>query len=249
MAGEIVVVMLSYGMTTTIYIYGLTDPRTGGEVRYIGKSKDLKRRLRHHIFMARTERENTYKARWIRKLLDQGLKPDIVILMTTDSEHWEEDERRLIAEGTNLTNTSAGGDGVDAPRTEQWCARIGDAHRGKEVSEETRQKLREFNLAKHAAGCKNGHPWTEENTDIKYKNGQPYKSCRICLSEWRKARYRKKHGGLKGRTKQVCKLGHPLEGDNLRLLVRCGRTERICRECVRIRNRAAKKRKRERNGS
>jgi hypothetical protein len=242
------VVILSYGMTT-IYIYGLTDPRTG-EVRYIGKSKDLKRRLRHHLFMARTGREDTYKARWIRKLLDQGIKPDIVILVTTDAEHWEEDERRLIAEGSNLTNTSAGGEGVNAPRTEQWCARIGDAHRGKEVSEETRRKLREINLAKHADGCKNGHPWTEENTGIRYKNGQTYRACRACLNERSKARYRKKHGGLKGRSKfrktrdkqEVCKRGHLMVGDNLRICHRSdGIEERICRECVRIRNREAKK--------
>jgi hypothetical protein len=197
--------------------------------------------------MARTLREDTYKARWIRKLLNEGVKPDLVVLETTDADKWQERERHYIATIEDLTNTSAGGEGVDAPRTEEWCRRIGESQRGKVISEENKRKLREANLAKHAAGCKNGHPWTEENTIIAHKMDQAYRVCRICRNENQKARYRKINGGLKGRKKFVkknkqefCKRGHILNGDNLRICVRRGTTERLCRECVRIRNRKAK---------
>src|SRR5258708_2700027 len=44
--------------------------------------------------------------------------------------------------------------------------------------------------------------------------------------------------------KDFCKNGHPLSGSNLRILVRRGREERICRQCVRVRNSASKRRKR-----
>jgi len=48
---------------------------------------------------------------------------------------------------------------------------------------------------------------------------------------------------------EVCRRGHPLSGDNLRVLTRSNRkVERICRECVRMRNRASKRRKAERDG-
>jgi len=194
--------------------------------------------------MARTGYEDTHKARWIRKLLDQGLTPGIIVLTTIDEVNWQEVERKYIAEcREQLTNTSAGGDGVDAPRTEQWRAKIGAAHRGKAVSEETRQKLREASLAKHESGCKNGHPWTEESTVIGYKCQQTYRLCRLCRNE--NARLRRLKKGLKGRAKKFCKLGHPLEGDNLRLLQRRWGVEHICRECVRIRNRKAKKKAKE----
>jgi hypothetical protein len=199
--------------------------------------------------MARTRREDTHKARWIRLLLDQGLKPDIMVLTTTDEPNWQNEERRLIAETENLTNTTAGGEGVDAPRTEQWRARMGAAHRGKTVSEETRQKLREANFAKRGDCCRNGHPWTEDTIVVVNCNGKSYRLCRLCRNEKSKAKYRKKHGGLKGRSKfrrspdmkMVCKRGHVLDGDNLRICERRGRAERLCRECIRLRNRKAKK--------
>lgn len=153
---------------STNYIYGLTDPRTGS-VRYIGKSIDPVVRFRNHIWAARSGYEDTHKARWIRKLLDEGQIPGIVVLADT-VDGWQELERSYIAQRrSKLTNTSAGGDGVDAPRTEEWKRKIGEAHRGKEVSQETRQKLREAQLAKRTDCCKKGHLWTEENTSIQQK--------------------------------------------------------------------------------
>lgn len=45
--------------------------------------------------------------------------------------------------------------------------------------------------------------------------------------------------------KARCRLGHDLSGDNLRLLKRkSGIIERICRECVRVRNRKSKQKRR-----
>ena len=93
--------------------------------------------------------------------------------------------------------------------------------------------------------CSRGHEYTAASTAIRYHRGRPYRSCRKCERE-NAERQRRASGVGPGRPrKEVCKRGHPMSGDNLRLLVRAGRVERVCRECVRIRNREAKRRKRE----
>jgi hypothetical protein len=162
------------------------------------------------------------------------------VLTTTDENDWQQEERRWIAESKDLlTNSTAGGDGVDAPRTETWKKRIGDAHRGKEISPELREKLRETQLAKRGSCCKTGHEFTPENTATRRNGNNEWRTCRQCEREYRK-QWREDKGLVKGRKKQLCCQGHPLEGDNLRILVRRGREERICRECVRIRNKKSK---------
>lgn len=88
-----------------VSIYGLTDPRTN-QVRYVGKTvQPLKLRLQQHIFPARTHRQNHARAQWIRALIEQGLKPEIVLLETVPESEWREAERRWIAhyKGQNAT--------------------------------------------------------------------------------------------------------------------------------------------------
>ena len=64
-------------MYDEIYIYALEDPCTG-DVRYVGQTRDLKVRLRSHLWQARTGKAaNKALGRWIRSLLDQDVSPRI----------------------------------------------------------------------------------------------------------------------------------------------------------------------------
>ncbi len=96
-------------------VYGLFDPITS-ELRYIGVTRNaLSKRLWAHVKDAKSGKEGTWKAKWIRKLLAQGKRPEAVVL-----ERWGNDADLLVAErwsieyyrsiGCNLTNISPGGD-------------------------------------------------------------------------------------------------------------------------------------------
>ena len=69
-------------------------------------SKDPNKRLKDHIYDSK--RERTKKGNWIRKLVNNGLKPILVILEETDVEncaYWEEYHiKKLIGEGNVLLN-------------------------------------------------------------------------------------------------------------------------------------------------
>jgi len=59
-----------------IFIYTLED--SVGNIRYVGKSKDIKRRFREHI--KNYDKSNTYKNNWIKSLIKKGDYPVISIL-------------------------------------------------------------------------------------------------------------------------------------------------------------------------
>lgn len=97
------------------YVYCLVDPQTL-ERRYVGKAKDPKQRLRDHLYPSYLKAE-TYKNRWLRKLVKQGLEPWLMILSEVNSEledingvekFWI---RILKQAGHRLTNGTVGGDG------------------------------------------------------------------------------------------------------------------------------------------
>jgi hypothetical protein len=232
-----------------VVIYGLVDPRDPDRVRYVGKTvMRLSYRLHVHVYYARKGKQS-HRDYWIRQLLSDGVEPIAIVLERTTDDRWEEEERRWIASFDDLTNLAAGGNGVAMPRTEEWNRRIGDAHRGKEITLAAREQIAKTNRAKNDAGCKHGHPWTDENTAWRTgKNGRRYRQCRTCRNEGQ-VRLRRESEKLKGRLRPACRRGHPMEGENLRLLDRPdGTTERICRECVRIRNRKSKKARAARDG-
>lgn len=69
------------------YIYVLKDPITD-EIRYVGQTNDIQRRYNDHISSSINENSsdiNTYKCRWIRKLLSDGSKPTIEIIDRCES--------------------------------------------------------------------------------------------------------------------------------------------------------------------
>jgi hypothetical protein len=118
-------------MSKKVYIYGLYDPGNR-ELRYVGKTNNLTKRLWHHIRDAK-KGQRTHKAAWTRKLLRNNLEPIISVIQETTEKNWQADERACIAralhEGANLTNLTKGGDGL----------------LGYSPSEETRRKSSEYN--------------------------------------------------------------------------------------------------------
>lgn len=105
-------------------IYGLFCPKSG-EVRYIGyTSKGISKRLAGHIGEAKKDasspRFNSHRHKWIRSLLREGLLPQIEIIEEIELDaDWQERERFWIEYyGKQLTNATAGGEGLINPSKE-----------------------------------------------------------------------------------------------------------------------------------
>lgn len=124
------------------YIYGLFDPRTG-MLRYVGKTRDLERRLINHLVPARLK-ANSHKNAWLRGLLRDGYRPVIEALEETTPADWPSAERFWItymrAIGCPLTNGNDGGIGAHNP-TPETRAKTGAKRRGQQHSEEARAKM------------------------------------------------------------------------------------------------------------
>jgi group I intron endonuclease len=132
------------------YIYGLLDPNTK-ELRYIGKTNNLKVRYRDHINKLS---ETNYKANWIKSLKNNNLKPELIVL-----EKYENESDCFKAEiflieyfrsiGVNLTNLTNGGEGVSGIKpSEETKNKISLTHLGMKHTEETKEKLRQINIGK-----------------------------------------------------------------------------------------------------
>lgn len=104
-----------------IYIYKLIDPKNN-EVRYVGKTINIKRRYKQHLYDKRT----SHKSSWVQSLRNQKLKPILEILEICNTDNWKEREIYWISQFSNLTNLKEGG-GSDYVRT---------------TSNETKEKLR-----------------------------------------------------------------------------------------------------------
>jgi hypothetical protein len=93
-----------------IYIYTLSDP-SNMEVRYIGKTGNIKNRYISHI--SNSKHLTSYLGNWIKHLLNKGLKPVINIIEECDESNWIEREIYHIKSfkdaGFDLINYSKGG--------------------------------------------------------------------------------------------------------------------------------------------
>lgn len=97
-----------------IYIYALSDP-ISKEIRYIGKTKNLNKRLRSHIDYAKNKnRKRRYVSDWILGLLKNNLKPIVILIEETTLEIWSEREKYWIKHFKslqfNLCNLTDGGE-------------------------------------------------------------------------------------------------------------------------------------------
>lgn len=97
-----------------VYIYALICPLSN-EIRYIGKTVNIKNRIRYHFNPNHTD-TNTHKKNWINKLKSDNLKPEVLILDTIEclDKEWEIYEKYWISQckcwGFKLLNYSLGGD-------------------------------------------------------------------------------------------------------------------------------------------
>ena len=127
-----------------IYIYTLSHPLTN-EVRYVGKTINIKRRYKQHLY----DKRNSYKANWVKSLRNDGLKPILTILETCNEDNWQEREIHWIAQFDNLTNFLNGGGVNYKPSTsEETKEKIRQANLGKKHTKEHKDKLKDSSIKK-----------------------------------------------------------------------------------------------------
>lgn len=150
-----------------IYIYGLKDPRND-DIRYVGKTNNLKSRLRGHIYA----KKKCYSASWVKSLTSVGVMPVMFLLEESDDKTWRERERFWIAHyralGYKLTNMTEGGDGngiISPELRESMAARM----RGKKHSEATKKKM-----SASRSGENNGNYGKHQSEETKEKNRQAH---------------------------------------------------------------------------
>ena len=186
---------------STVYIYGLIDPRTR-EVRYVGKTKDLQERYRIHLY----ERRKNHKCNWIQYLQQQGLKPEMVVLEKVSEVQWQKAERFWIrhfqSRGIRLTNGHEGGTG--GQMTDEVRRKMSLSHKGKRHSEESKAKIRRANI---------GRTLTEEQ---RKKLSEGMKGHKRCVgreySEETKRKIGLGHKGRKMSEEQKLKISLALRG-------------------------------------
>lgn len=105
------------------YIYGLVDPRTPEVVKYVGYTGyTIEYRLLQHIAEAKQGKHQSYKNNWIRKLLNEGVKPETILLEEVSNEPvnlWQEREKYWIDfYASTVTNGTIGGEGLTNPTQE-----------------------------------------------------------------------------------------------------------------------------------
>lgn len=101
--------MLVFIYMRITYIYYLQDP-TNGDIRYVGKTTDLKRRVKDHI--KRSSKYKFHSATWIKSLSDKGVLPIIVEIERLFDDSWKDREKYWIQfyrEKYDLTNILDGG--------------------------------------------------------------------------------------------------------------------------------------------
>ena len=121
------------------YIYALKDPETK-QIRYIGRSKNPKKRLYEHHQVRRIHTKSHHN-NWIWSLLERGLRAEMEILEECDETNWSERERYWISTLSDLTNTTAGGEGEFR------------RYKERQITEETKKKVAETVSRRHKDGC------------------------------------------------------------------------------------------------
>ncbi len=129
-------------MAGVAHIYTLGHPITG-EIRYVGKAFDLKKRLYCHMHQ-RKNRSITKNSSWIISLKKRGLKPIIESFPEEDFQAWQEAERFWIETlrmyGCDLNNHESGGMGGKRHDLETKI-KIGIKSKSHRHSPETKRKI------------------------------------------------------------------------------------------------------------
>jgi group I intron endonuclease len=138
-------------MERNAYIYGLIDPTTN-QIRYIGKSLNPKSRLRRHI--ADRNLYDSHKDRWLRKLIESNIRPELIIIDKVLENEWQFWEVHYINYfkfiGCFLTNGTNGGD--QPPST-----------KGRRHTEDSKKKMSDTKKSKPIPWLNNGKERTEKH--------------------------------------------------------------------------------------
>ena len=120
------------------YIYTLEHPLTN-QVRYVGKTTNIKRRYKQHLY----DKRSTYKGCWVKSLRSEGLKPIIKVIEECTEANWQEREKYWITQFNDLTNHLEGGN-TNYVRTtkEETRQKLSLAHKGKLKSETHKDNIR-----------------------------------------------------------------------------------------------------------
>ncbi len=126
-----------------VYIYILIDPLTN-EVRYCGKTNDVKVRIAGHL---KEKRSNKDKINWVKNLKLQKVKPLLSIIDEVSEEEWSFWEKYWISQlkcwGFDLLNKTNGGEsGVTGFRhTKEARRKISEKQKGRTMSPEWRKNI------------------------------------------------------------------------------------------------------------
>lgn len=129
-----------------VTIYALVDPFTG-KVRYVGKTVNLKKRIRDHLRSDNLTRK-TRVTHWMMSILERGFFPQVKILEIVDESRWAEAERNWIgfyrASGGILCNHTDGGEGASGLfPSDETRLKLSEANRKRYSDPEAREKLSE----------------------------------------------------------------------------------------------------------
>ena len=129
-------------MKNETFIYKISDEK--GNVRYIGKSNNPRRRLYQHI----NEKSNKHKYNWLQSIIKRGENPIVEIVEKVDVENWKEREifwiEKFKKDGCNLLNMTTGGDGADGMvHSEETKHKMSRSKKGRKLSDEHKQKISE----------------------------------------------------------------------------------------------------------
>jgi len=166
-------------METTVFIYALIDPRTD-EIKYVGKTNNLKARLSKHI----NRKLKTKVSCWIRSVLKEDMLPIMEVLDEVPNSEWQFWEQHWIwlclSWGFNLKNGTYGGDGGDVNFTPDTIRKLRELNLGKNNpmygkthTQDARDKISKGNLGmkRSIIGCENirkgkiGHEVSKETRD------------------------------------------------------------------------------------
>lgn len=133
----------------TVYIYALYDPREPDNIRYVGKTLNLRIRMHTHKNSPKYEKNN-YRINWIKKLNRDNIKIGFNILEKCNETNAEEKEifwiKTIKEKGYKLINSTSGGEGCNNP-TPELRKKLSESHIGNKSrlgiphTEETKKHL------------------------------------------------------------------------------------------------------------
>lgn len=181
----------------TNIVYALTCPKCGTP-RYIGQTTDSYARHLDHLKGTRSSDNSIYKQNWVQSLLNQGLKPNFVVLIELPfAGQLDGAEIYWIAEmkrrGCPLTNLNDGGGGNRGwKQTQDTIERRRQKLIGRPVPQERRERIAA--TLRGRPSPKKGRPLTPEQKashaaaraipPFKDQHGRVYKTLKECSDMW-----------------------------------------------------------------